>query len=645
MAEDRVILHVDAGADAVASAASALETTTEVRQEPCEALEGGWARGKRESRQCWYARLRGHQDGPERKKHRVYIQQWKDDMSENQRLEWEKAQLAKAHGLASAALSTQPSAADQGSQDLLATVVADVAESTMPQPPNSAEVLAADGPDSPQSHLTIPDDYDLRALTKAYKEISATHSSRLSNDQLRWEMYAKFLLLVRAKKASMDDITGKVAELHIAPKKLRTAKQAFGNGPLPAECPAIFRSGRSPDLKLTEAERLDLLNYILYHASTAQALTVEQCRSFVWLLKPWELCKNPSTLNLKPQILNRFLRVRRCIVLLHMEKQGLFLDAGLTADAALARVDELNQRYKVDDVWTSCKEWVKAARPQEDWLTLKKLKPRTKPEVTSCTPEVVQRAFNNLFGLLREEKIMDSNDILLESEAARLLCTDEKGLSQRAGSNSKAVIDAAHSGSAVGMVGEANFEHVTLTSFVSAAGDAYPLGIVTPTKRLHPDFGLACPGAVFAANESGSTTAQTFCYFTLECCLKKARARVGPGKSLVLILNSGGGALLHVSVPLVALCLEYGCKLFYLPAYTTHCLMPLEQNVHVEFSRLWTAFRQAWACKSAPNDVVRSSSRRVCVQQESPLSRNDPSQLGEGGLSCWQGMGPECCTR
>ena len=254
-------------------------------------------------------------------------------------------------------------------------------------------------------------------------------------------------------------------------------------------------------------------------------------------------------------------------------------------------------KCKVDDVWRSFTDWVQKVRPKDDWLSVKNLKPRTKPEVAS----VVQRAFDNLFRLLKKEGIMDESNVLLEAEAQRLLCTDEKGMSQRAGPATRGVLDKAHTAKAAGVVGETNFEHLTVTTFLPAAGDQYPLGVVTPTKtkRLHPEFDFACPGAVFAAHETGSTTAQTFCFFVLEF-LKKARERIPLEKAVVLILDTGGGCLLHVSMPLVKIALQYNCKLLYLPGYTTKALMALDQVVHSEMSRLWSVFKQSWASHRAP---------------------------------------------
>ena len=60
---------------------------------------------------------------------------------------------------------------------------------------------------------------------------------------------------------------------------------------------------------------------------------------------------------------------------------------------------------------------------------------------------------------------------------------------------------------------------------------------------------LMLPNAKFVGNPSGSVTASSFAFFVSECYGKHAREvlRIPMDQSLVLILDTGGGCLLHLN--------------------------------------------------------------------------------------------------
>lgn len=289
--------------------------------------------------------------------------------------------------------------------------------------------------------------------------------------------------------------------------------------------------------------------------------------------------------------------VRQAVTILQMEKQGIF-EHGLSAGEALARVEEMGHIYDVSAAWRAFKDWVKATCPKTSWLEVRNLRSRTLPEHSSCTPAVVTQAINRLEDLLVEIGIMDESKTIIPTEARRLVCTDEKGFSQRTDSTYRAVVP--KGSKAVGQKPETGWEHITLCSFLPLAGSSYPVGIVCPTKRVHPDFSVACPGAYFWGNEGGSNTSESFAYFVQECFGKVAREQhhIPEDNALCLVLDSGGGSLLHLSVGLVQVCLKLNIRLFYLPSYTTRCLMALDQNAHQSMSDSWKKFKQHWSSKN-----------------------------------------------
>ena len=81
---------------------------------------------------------------------------------------------------------------------------------------------------------------------------------------------------------------------------------------------------------------------------------------------------------------------------------------------------------------------------------------------------------------------------------------------------------------------------------------------------------------------------------------RPAREFIGSGKPLVLCLDSGGGSWLHLSPSFLKICLKFGIKPFYYPAWTTKAICPLDQTVHSTAARLWAEWKQLWGHKQQP---------------------------------------------
>ena len=235
----------------------------------------------------------------------------------------------------------------------------------------------------------------------------------------------------------------------------------------------------------------------------------------------------------------------------------------------------------------------------------------------------------NLCHLLQEVGIMNGDGILVQGN--RLFACDEKGLSQRADSLASGVVARHQTRRATAATANVTREHLTLTSFVSVSDRRYPVGCVVPTKTVHPDMQKMFPRSVIYPNPSGSTTAAIFSEFVLQCMLLPAREHIASGQALVLVLDSGGGQWLHLSPRLLQLCLKHNCRLFYLPAYTTRALCPLDMNIHSEMARLWAAFKAAWAHKQQPLTlfVALRAASEVCDSSLQPgVVRASWAQIG-----------------
>lgn len=138
--------------------------------------------------------------------------------------------------------------------------------------------------------IVLGKDYTKDSLVKEFKKISKTHDLRLQNGQGRWELYCKFILLLRRgdlKKVDVD--SDKLEVLHLSRNKLSQILKFVQDGPLPVQCPPPFRTGRSPEIQLTQTERQALLDYITYMCRCGQALNVAQCKLLTSNWRPTRL--------------------------------------------------------------------------------------------------------------------------------------------------------------------------------------------------------------------------------------------------------------------------------------------------------------------------------------------------------------------
>ena len=112
------------------------------------------------------------------------------------------------------------------------------------------------------------------------------------------------------------------------------------------------------------------------------------------------------------------------------------------------------------------------------------------------------------------------------------------------------------------------------------------------------------PEAKFYPHESGSQTPATFAAMLEECYLIPMRQRVPDYKKrLLLWMDSGGGALLHLSVPVAVLCERYCCDVFLIPSYATKAMCALDQAPYAKMSDLWATFTRQYAQQTG-NDLT-----------------------------------------
>ena len=247
----------------------------------------------------------------------------------------------------------------------------------------------------------------------------------------------------------------------------------------------------------------------------------------------------------------------------------------------------------------------------KDWqLKNRKLFSMKGESAALCTPQTVTEMYDKLQDTLAEVGLL-KDGVVVDQAAAALWCCDEKGLESNEGpimpkcltlkpcaANLLSYLTPASpvSGAvkfqrvvvpngvakATTDIGSASFGHVTLLPFISAGGNTGPANIVMQGSSLMKSWAKVWPEAHVAATEKASCTATLFCEFVL-LWAKHCREvlRVPRSQELVLLCDSGGGALIHLSVNLTLLCHQLGVRLFMLGPYLTPRPVPESRGTKV----------------------------------------------------------------
>ena len=115
-------------------------------------------------------------------------------------------------------------------------------------------------------------------------------------------------------------------------------------------------------------------------------------------------------------------------------------------------------------------------------------------------------------------------------------------------------------GRATSALPSCGFDHLSLLSFVSMLG-ASAFGVVIAGKMHNLDYPAILPGVALEYHVNGSCTAESFPVIVKRAFVPKLQHYFGPERDLtdpkhwvLLIIDSGGGSLLHISVEFVMLC-------------------------------------------------------------------------------------------
>ncbi len=222
-------------------------------------------------------------------------------------------------------------------------------------------------------------------------------------------------------------------------------------------------------------------------------------------------------------------------------------------------------------------KWVKVERPmgfhRVQNARLKGLRPEAAADLT---PEVAAHTFDSFEALLLEVGVISSLGAPLSAEgAARIAWADEKGITEV----TTKMLRGLHtgSGSASTGVGVGSMGHLTLLPFVSLDGAVADPYVVTTGATVADKWSEVWPRATIRCTPRGSITAGFFA--EAAGLWARDRRKVVPQEHpLVLVLDSGGGARLHVSAEFAMVCMTWNVRPFYLYANTTRAFMLLDQE-------------------------------------------------------------------
>ena len=98
-------------------------------------------------------------------------------------------------------------------------------------------------------------------------------------------------------------------------------------------------------------------------------------------------------------------------------------------------------------------------------------------------------------------------------------------------------------------------------------------------------------------SQQGRSTHKLFVQRTHASCLalQIMRQHHDQNKPIVCILDSGGGSWMQFSSAFLRVCLAHNIRPFFLPAWTTKWLMPLDQVAHATMSKKWARLKQLLA--------------------------------------------------
>ena len=203
---------------------------------------------------------------------------------------------------------------------------------------------------------------------------------------------------------------------------------------------------------------------------------------------------------------------------------------------------------------------------------------------------ICQTYFDALTQTLLDIGVLSSATGTLQN-CHRVWCADEKGMTDGDGKlKFQTGLSIKQLGAPTCSAGQSGFKHISVLPFISLDGRVSDPYIVVSGAAQMNAWSSVWPGAHIRCSEKGAVTTELFSEFYAHFC-QWIRKTVPVNEEVVVILDSGGGSLSHLSTEVGVLSAKYRVRPFYLPPYHTAAVMALDQAPNREFERRWSEIR------------------------------------------------------
>ena len=141
-------------------------------------------------------------------------------------------------------------------------------------------------------------------------------------------------------------------------------------------------------------------------------------------------------------------------------------------------------------------------------------------------------------------------------------------------------------------VAEGSFGHISLLPFVSMSGKVSPPSLCVQGSVYCKSWTTMWPEAEIRATPKGAMTGELFCQFCIrwERWVRESLDIPRPTE-LLLLLDSGGGSLIHLTPEFTIFCDAASVRPFFFPPYATAACCPLDQAPNMVCELRWDELR------------------------------------------------------
>ncbi len=213
--------------------------------------------------------------------------------------------------------------------------------------------------------------------------------------------------------------------------------------------------------------------------------------------------------------------------------------------------------------------WWESFKRRNPDIVLRKPEPVSKYRADCCTPEVLERYFEELESTLVENEIIDKPAQLFNMESGFPLDPKSPSIACRRGQRHPSSITSGDK------------TQITVLGCCNAAGYAMPPFVIFKRKTLKPELTMGeVPGTMYGLSSSGWTDTEIFDAWFADHFLQYAPA----ARPLLLLLD---GHSSHYSPATIQKAVEEQIILFCLPPHSTHRTQPLDKGCFAPLKAYW----------------------------------------------------------